>query len=227
MQNSTEDTNVVVYRKHSLAIRWTHWFNFPILTIMIISGLMIYWANYVYTPFIPRSAFNQIGMDHNLGLGIAIHFFFMWLFAINGLIYILYLIFSGEWREVVPKLTTFKEAFLVTLHDIGLRKKLPAQGKFNGAQKIAYFSITLLGFLQLMTGLAIYKPVQLQSLLTLLGGYETARWLHFVFTILFSLFFVVHILQVIRAGWNNFRSMVTGHEVIVEDEIQIAQGIKK
>ena len=212
---------IVTYRKHSALIRWTHWINFPLLTIMIISGAMIYWANEAYFP-IPEGFYSQ-----KLALGIGIHFFFMWLFAINGLIYAAYLVLSDQWREMLPQLSTFKEALLVTLYDLGIRKQLPAQGKFNAGQKLAYSAITLLGFIQLVTGLAIYKPVQFQSLLLLLGGYETARLLHFIFTIVFMLFFVVHILQVLRAGWNNFRSMITGTEEITENEIQRAQGINK
>ena len=218
MAENNQTQEVVSYSKHSLAIRWTHWINFPILTVMIISGFMIYWANRVYTPFIPSEFYEKIGLSQKLAMGIGIHFFFMWLFAINGLIYTLYLIVSGEWREMVPRLSSIKEAILVTLHDFGFKKGLPAQGKFNAGQRIAYFSITLLGFVQLLTGLAIYKPVQLQPLLMVFGGYETARLLHFIFTILFVLFFIVHILQVVRAGWNNFRAMVTGYEIKVDSK---------
>jgi thiosulfate reductase cytochrome b subunit len=64
------------------------------------------------------------------------------------------------------------------------------------------------------TGLAIYKPLQLAWLTSLLGGYEWARWMHFWLTILFVLFFAVHVVQVAMAGWSNFRSMVTGYEIV-------------
>lgn len=70
----------------------------------------------------------------------------------------------------------------------------------------------------LITGLAIYKPVQLAWLTGLLGSYEMARWEHFWLTIGYVLFFVIHISQVIRAGWNNFRAMVTGYEVVELEE---------
>jgi hypothetical protein len=65
----------------------------------------------------------------------------------------------------------------------------------------------------LVTGLAMYKPTQVHYLTTALGGYETARYEHFLLTLGFCAFFVVHVLQVALAGWNNFRSMVTGLEV--------------
>ena len=69
-----------------------------------------------------------------------------------------------------------------------------------------------MGIGSLLTGLAIYKPVQLYWLCAMLGGYEWARAEHFILTILFSLFFVVHIIQVIFAGWNNFAGMIRGFE---------------
>jgi thiosulfate reductase cytochrome b subunit len=93
------------------------------------------------------------------------------------------------------------------------RRGLPAQGKYNGAQKIAYTAIVVMGAGSLLTGLSIYKPTQLHYLTTLLGGYEMARWLHFWLTMGFCGFFLVHVGQVVMAGWNNFRSMVSGYEL--------------
>jgi thiosulfate reductase cytochrome b subunit len=66
----------------------------------------------------------------------------------------------------------------------------------------------------LITGFAIYKPVHLHGLTRILGGYQQARWEHFWLMIGFGCFFVIHIIQVIRAGWNNFRSMVAGYELV-------------
>jgi len=101
----------------------------------------------------------------------------------------------------------------VTLVDLHLRRGLPEQTKYNGAQRLAYSSIILMGAGSVLTGLAIYKPTQLHWLTTALGGYEMARWLHFWLTIGFCLFFVLHVGQVALAGWNNFRSMVSGYEI--------------
>jgi thiosulfate reductase cytochrome b subunit len=93
------------------------------------------------------------------------------------------------------------------------RRGLPLQGKYNGAQRIAYSAIVLMGAGSLLSGLAIYKPAQLNWLTTMLGGYEMARWEHFWLMMGFCGFFVVHVVQVILAGWNNFRSMVSGYEI--------------
>jgi thiosulfate reductase cytochrome b subunit len=76
-----------------------------------------------------------------------------------------------------------------------------------------------MGVGSLLTGLAIYKPVQFSWLTWMLGGYQAARWEHFWLAIGYVLFFLVHVGQVIKTGWNNFRGMVTGYEVVeVTDE---------
>jgi cytochrome b subunit of formate dehydrogenase len=104
----------------------------------------------------------------------------------------------------------------VVLHDLHLSKVEPPVRKFNAAQQFAYTGVILMGAGSLATGLAIYKPVQLSWLTAALGGYEWARFEHFTLVVGYVLFFFVHITQVVRAGWNNFRAMVTGHE-LVED----------
>lgn len=112
-----------------------------------------------------------------------------------------------------PERKSSKEAWQVVLHDLRLRKTLPPQTKYNAAQRIAYTLVILMGIGSFLTGFAIYKPVRLQWLCTIFGGYAFARILHFTFTILFSVFFVVHIIQVAFAGWNNFAAMIRGFEV--------------
>lgn len=215
--------------KHPAAIRWFHWINFPLLTIMIWSGMLIYWANDVYKVgwgdttlfhFFPQSFYDAFSINSRLAEGMAWHFLFMWLFAINGVCYLLYTLISGEWRYLVPNRSTVREAIQVVLHDLGLSKTPRPRQKFNGAQKIAYSSIIVMGFGSLITGLAIWKSVQFGWLTTMLGGYAAARVEHFLLTLGYVAFFVVHISQVIRAGWNNFRAMVTGFEVIEASDVE-------
>lgn len=220
-----------IVKKHPLAIRWFHWINFPVLTIMIWSGLLIYWANDVYKigfgsttllKFFPKSFYDALHIPFHLAEGMSYHFVFMWLFFINGFLYVLVTIITGEWKYLVPKKNSFKEAWQVLLHDLYLRKTAPPQTKYNGAQRIAYTAIIVMGLGSILTGLAIYKPIQLNWLCAIFGGYKMARIIHFALTIGYVLFFVIHLMQVIRAGWNNFRAMVTGFEVVkVKDEPMI------
>lgn len=211
-----------IVNKHPLAIRWFHWLNFPLLAVMIWSGLLIYWAYDPYAiklfgstvfKFFPQGFYQKLHIGHRLAEGMAFHFVFMWLFAVNGLLYVLYTLISGEWRYLLPRKSSWREAWLVLLHDLHLRKTAPPQGKYNAAQRIAYTTVIVMGLGSLLTGLAIYKPVQLHWLTFVLGGYRTARLIHFTLTIGYCLFFLIHIVQVALAGWQNFISMVRGFEV--------------
>ena len=197
-------------RKHPLAIRWMHWVNFPVLFTMIWSGILIYWNDSDNAYQHPHAIY-RIGVGKTEGLGY--HFFFMWIFALNGIAYVLYTAISGEWRFLLPERRSLRDAIQVTLVDLHLRKGLPEQKKYNGAQRIAYTSVILMGAGMLITGLAIYEPTQVHWLTSLLGGYEMARWLHFWITMSFLAFFAVHVMQVVLAGWNNFRAMVSGLEI--------------
>ncbi len=215
-------------KKHPLAVRWLHWLNFPLLALMIWSGMLIYWANPVYGikvfgyelfHFFPQWFYEFLGIPQRLAEGISLHFFFMWFFIVNGAAYILYTIISGEWRVLLPVPGSFKRAFRVMLHDLYIARELPPQGKYNDAQRIAYTAVILMGIGSVLTGFAIYKPTQLAWLTMLVGGYEWARWEHFWLTIGYVAFFLIHVLQVIKAGWANFRAMVTGYDVVPVKEI--------
>lgn len=240
----TEAARVRVVKKHPLAIRWFHWINFPVLAIMVWSGVLILWAYPAYptanhafkvperisvykwgaaaiyddTPD-PDNKPRPEGQryDFNFGArlaeGMAWHFALAWLFTLNGIAYVLYLWLSKEWKYLLPRKESFAEAFKVVLHDLHLWKKPLPPGKFNHAQRIAYTGVIALGAGMVVTGIAIYKPAQLDWLIRLLGGYQAARTEHFLITALIVSFFFVHVAQVIRAGWNNFRAMVTGYEV--------------
>ncbi|RRA50213.1 cytochrome b/b6 domain-containing protein [Acidipila sp. EB88] len=226
-------------RKHLLAIRWMHWINFPVLFLMMWSGLLIYWndsdnayhyAHQVYRigignvtlfRFFPEWLYRWLNVPYHVTKGLGDHFFFGWLFALNGAAYIGYTWFSGEWRFLIPERKSVKDAIQVTLVDLHVRKGLPEQTKYNGAQRIAYSSVIVMGAGMLLTGLAIYKPTQLHWLTSLMGGYEMARWLHFWLTMSFLVFFFIHVAQVALAGWNNFRSMVSGYEVQEVEAVSI------
>jgi thiosulfate reductase cytochrome b subunit len=185
--------------RHRLAVRCFHWINFAVLAIMIWSGLLIYWANDVYRigigrftlfKFFPESFYSALNISFRLAEGMSWHFTFMWLFAINGVLYVSYTIVSGEWH-------------------------------YHGLQRFAYITVILMGAGSVLTGLAIYKPAQLAWLTSLLGGYQFARLEHFWLTIGYVFFLAAHIVQVVRAGWNSFQSMITGSELV---EVKRASG---
>ncbi len=241
MPKDTANASIRIELKHPLAIRWMHWVNFPVLFTMVWSGLLIYWndsdnayqhphavyriglGKFTLIRFFPDWFYQRLHVPYHVTEGLGYHFFFMWIFALNGIAYVLYTVFSGEWRFLLPERRSLRDAIQVTLVDLHLRKGLPEQTKYNGAQRIAYTSVILMGAGMLLTGLAIYKPTQAHWLTTLLGGYEMARWLHFWITMNFIAFFVVHIVQVVLAGWNNFRAMVSGQEIQQTDSPSIEE----
>jgi thiosulfate reductase cytochrome b subunit len=171
-----------IEKKHSLMVRWNHWVNFPALTIMVWSGFLIYWASPAY--FIPGTWLDAIGWNYQLAKGMAWHFAFGILFVVNGLLYVGYLLYSGEWR--FPH--------------------------YHGLQRWAYWGVIGLALLAILSGFAIFKPIQLSGLAWMFGGYTPARLIHFLIAWGFISFFIVHVIQVARAGWNTFRAMITGWE---------------
>ena len=228
---SQTGASIRLERKHPLAIRWMHWINFPVLFTLIWTGLLIYWndsdnaylhphrvyrigiGRFTLFRFFPDWFYNLLHVPYHVTQGLGYHLFFIWIFTVNGIAWVLYTLISGEWRFILPQKQSLKEAIQVTLVDLHLRKGLPRQTKYNGAQRIAYTSCIVMGAVMLLTGFAIYKPTSAHWLTTLCGGYEMARWIHFWTTMAFLGFFAIHVYQVIMAGWNNFRSMVSGREI--------------
>ena len=241
-------SRVRLVKKHPLAIRWFHWVNFPILFLMIWSGILILWANDVYptekyalkvpnrisvyqwgiTPVysakdqptypVPAEKRYDIPLGFRLAEGMAWHFNLAWIFTVNGILYVIFLFYSGQWKHLAPRKDSFIESFKVVLHDIGLWKKPLPPGKYNHAQRIAYSAVVVMGILMVITGIAIYKPAQVAWLAVPFGGYQGARTVHFIVTVLFVGFFFVHVAQVARTGWNNFRGIITGKEIVRETE---------
>lgn len=207
---------------HSRPSRWMHWINFPLLLIMLWSGLRIYNANSIHAldvfglriEFFGEGFFDFFSAERKLAKGIAFHLVFGWLFLINGLAYGAWLLGSGEWRQILPDRRGVTEVSAAVLADLHLRRDQPVHGKYNVAQKLTYTIVIAMGAVMIVTGLAIFKPVQLELLTRLPGGYEVARLIHFTTSIGFVVFFGIHILQVVRAGWGNFAAMISGYRLV-------------
>jgi len=217
-----------------------HWINFPLLTIMIWSGLRIYWAD-LRDPFavgiggwqwfelLPTWVNEQLGLERRLARGMAFHFTFGWLFVLNGAAFGVYIWRTGGWRNFIPTKDDLRTIPAVLRHEIGFgpfKTNAPPQGKYNGMQQLTYAIVLLMGAMAIVTGFAIFKPTQLSLLVALFGGYETARAIHFFITIGFIVFFGVHILQVARAGFANFWSMVTGYELLPAETDRAAEPVE-
>jgi thiosulfate reductase cytochrome b subunit len=138
------------------------------------------------------------------------HFAAMWLLFINGIVYVSFIYLHGEWRDLVPRRGDIRDSWEMIKFYLFARPDHPHQGKHNALQKSAYFSMPILGALAVLTGLAIWKPVQLAPLTSLFGGYVWARYWHFLVMLALVLLTVVHVVMVFAVDPYSLRSMVTG-----------------
>lgn len=189
---------------HPLVVRITHWINVIAVLIMITSG----WAIYNASPLFGFSFPDDITLGGWLAGALQWHFAGMWLFAINGLVYLAYGILSGHFRR---KLLPISPRAVV--HDIGqaLRGHLAHEdlSVYNAAQRAAYIALIFFLVVLIATGLAIWKPVQLYWLASLMGDYEGARYLHFFAMSAVALIVIVHVVMVVLVP-RTFPTMITG-----------------
>ena len=190
---------------HPLVVRITHWINVLAVLMMVGSGWTIYNASPLFDSFSFPQALTLGGW---LAGALQWHFAAMWLLAINGVVYVGYGILSGHFRR---KLLPISPGAIV--HDVkqALRGKLAHDdlSVYNAAQRAAYLVLVLALIVLVVSGLAIWKPVQLQELAALLGGYEGARLVHFIAMSLVVVIAVVHVVMVALVP-RTFPTMITG-----------------
>jgi thiosulfate reductase cytochrome b subunit len=156
----------------------------------------------------------------DLATGRRWHFFFAWLFVINGLIYLIYSLVSGHLRkDLAPSGGELKHIGASIWEHIRLKFPQGDEAKrYNVLQKLAYLIVALVLLpLMLLTGLAMSPGMDaaFPILLDALGGRQTARTIHFFSASLIVIFVLVHIVMVLLSGvWNNLRSMITGRYVV-------------
>lgn len=189
---------------HPLIVRIAHWINALAILAMVTSGWRIYNASPLFDFRIP-DAWTLGGW---LAGALQWHFAAMWLLAANGLVYVAYGIASGHFKRKLFPIT-----FAAVLQDVlaALRGKL-AHGDlsvYNAAQRAAYVALIVAGIVLVLSGLAIWKPVQLQELAALCGGYEGARLVHFLAMAVVVLLVLAHLVMVMLVP-RTFATMFTG-----------------
>ena len=210
---------VPVKRYHGI-VRLAHWLNAVVLLGMIASGLQIYMAYRHFglrdapplgpNPLDGKSIPEWGRLGGWLAGGLNWHFALAWPFVLTGLLYLGFLAASGEWRTLAFRPRDVQPALQMQLYYLRLRKQHPPQGKHNALQKGAYSFIVVLGAISALSGFAIYKPVQLSWLTDLFGGYELARYWHFVAVWLFIGFTLLHVALVFLVDPASLRGMITG-----------------
>ena len=179
------------FRKiHPAVVRITHWINVFAMLIMIASGWRIYNASPLFDFKFPR----DFTLGGWLGGALQWHFAAMWLLVLNGLVYVGYGIVSRHFKSNFLPLTPRSVWQEFTK---ALRGKISHElGVYNAVQRAAYVGVIAVLFVLVLSGLAIWKPIQFQALAALMGGYEGARVVHFSAMALVVLFVAIHVLMV-------------------------------
>jgi thiosulfate reductase cytochrome b subunit len=195
------DTDRVI---HPLWVRVCHWINAIAILVMIGSGWQIYNASPLFDFVFPR----QITLGGWLAGGIMWHFAAMWVLVINGLVYVTLGFVTGRFRRKLWPITP-RAVFADTKAALTFKLAHDDLSKYNAVQKLLYTGVILCAVLIVLTGLAIWKPVQFQELTALFGGYDVARVIHFFAMAAIVVFLVIHILLALLVP-KSLRAMVTG-----------------
>lgn len=189
---------------HPLVVRITHWINVLAILTMVTSG----WRIYNASPFFPFRFPADLTLGGWLGGALQWHFAAMWLLAANGLVYLAYGLLSGHFRR---KLWPIRPRAVLADVLAALRGRLAHDdlSVYNAAQRAAYTTLIVAIVVLVLSGLAIWKPVQLQGLATLMGGYEGARRVHFVAMALTVGVVFVHVVMVALVP-RTLAAMITG-----------------
>ena len=205
--------------RHHWIVRVTHWINAVAITLMIASGLRIFNAN---PGFAPRGdtfccyPFEGMMIPAALTFGGWLggarhwHFAMMWVLVVNGLVYLAWVYLHGEWRDLVPRRGFVRDSIAMARFYLFLSREHPRQGKHNALQRGAYFALPWVAAVTVISGIAIWKPVQLAPLTDLLGGYAWARYWHFLSMLALVALSVGHVFMVFAVDPYSLRSMVTG-----------------
>src|SRR5580692_2124915 len=175
---------------HPRWVRVTRWVNALAMFMMLSSGWQIYDASplfrFIYFP-------THLALGQWLAGALLWHFAAMWLFVTNGVVYVTLGIATGRFRR---KLLPIRPRDVLNDLLAALRGQLSHEdlSVYNAVQRLLYLGVILAGILAVLSGLSIWKPVQVQELTALFGGYDAARYVHFFAMTAIVGFLVIHIL---------------------------------
>ena len=185
-------------------LRALHWTNAFAMVLMIMSGWQIYNAS----PLFDFRFSSSITLGGWLAGALLWHFAAMWLLMVNGLIYLVLGFVTGRFRK---KLLPITPEGVISDTRAALTGKLSHDDltRYNQVQKLLYAGVIIIGILIVLSGLAIWKPVQLQYLTALFGGYDAARYVHFFCMAGIVAFMVVHVALALLVP-KSLRAMIIG-----------------
>ncbi len=185
-------------------VRVCHWVNALAILVMIGSGWQIYDAAPLFRFEFPKA----IALGNWLGGALLWHFAAMWVLVINGFVYVTLGLATGRFRR---KLLPIYPSQVFNDAKAALTFKLAHDdlSHYNAVQKVLYTGVILCGVLIVLSGLAIWKPVQFQELTALFGGYDVARYVHFFAMSVIVGFLVVHVALALVVP-KSLRAMIVG-----------------
>src|SRR5882757_10432232 len=185
-------------------VRVAHWVNAVAMILMIMSGWQIYNAS----PLFNFSFSGSITLGSWLGSALLWHFAAMWLLMVNGLVYLTLGLVTGRFRR---KLLPISPGGVIADARAALTFKLAHDdlSTYNYVQKLLYAGIIIVGIVIVLSGLSIWKPVQLQWLTAVFGGYDVARYVHFTCMALIVAFLVIHVALALIVP-KSLRAMIIG-----------------
>jgi thiosulfate reductase cytochrome b subunit len=189
---------------HPLWVRVTHWLNAVAMAVMIGSG----WEIYNASPLFPFAFPPAITLGGWLAGALLWHFAAMWVLAVNGLVYVVLGIATGRFRRM---LVPIRPSEVLADAKAALARELSYDDLsiYNAVQKLLYLGVILVGVVLVLSGLAIWKPVQLQELAAVFGGYTAARYVHFFAMAATVAFLVIHVIMSFLVP-KSLRAMVVG-----------------
>jgi Ni/Fe-hydrogenase b-type cytochrome subunit len=203
-----------VQYEHPTIVRLCHWILALAIGVLITSGLEVFAAFPSFgdkipqqTVFVPPLALRLGGW---LGGALQWHFTFAWLLTVTLISYLAYQAASGNGRQVLFVPSDVRGVWPMIRHYFLFGPKPSESGVYNPLQKMAYSTVIVLMVVSIVTGFALYKPVQLSWLVSALGGFRLARIWHFVAMCGLLAFIPGHLVMVALHGWSNFASMWTG-----------------
>jgi thiosulfate reductase cytochrome b subunit len=198
---STHSQSVI----HPIWVRITHWINAIAMLVMIGSG----WEVYNASPLFRFSFPGSITLGGWLAGALLWHFAAMWVLAVNGIIYVALGLGTGRFRKKLLPITP-GAVIADTKAALALKLSHDDLSRYNAVQRLLYAGIIVVGVVIVLSGLSIWKPVQLQWLTALFGGYDAARYVHFFCMASIVGFLVVHVLLAVIVP-KSIPAMVIGH----------------
>ena len=189
---------------HPRWLRITHWINAVAVIVMIGSG----WEIYNASPLFPFAFPKSITIGGWLAGGILWHLAAMWLLAVNGIVYLALGLATGRFQR---RLLPVRPGDVVADAKLALRGQLSHDDLtvYNAVQKLSYLGVIVAGIVIVLSGLAMWKPVQFWWLSALLGGYEPSRYVHFFAMAAIAGFLVVHVVMAFVVP-KSLRAMIMG-----------------